>query len=128
MWTSGSCLLLAPPTAVPPCLVFLWPVCPLVDAAGRRHVAPRLEHLDEDAPCFNLIITFLLPALLKPEDLLLCFRRMETDDVSIREQLFHNRVRETIVSNAGLMHMGVGSNNTTGLVLGGKATSFKWLP
>lgn len=27
---------------------------------------------------------------------------METDDVSVREQLFHNRVRETIVSNAGL--------------------------
>lgn len=25
---------------------------------------------------------------------------METDDVSVREQLFHNRVRETIVSNA----------------------------
>lgn len=38
----------------------------------------------------------------KPEDSLLCFRRMEADDVSVREQLFHNRVRETIVSDAGL--------------------------
>lgn len=34
---------------------------------------------------------------------------METDDVSVREQLFHNRVRETIVSNAGL-ELAVGWN------------------
>lgn len=44
----------------------------------------------------------------KPEDSLLCFRRMEADDVSVREQLFHNRVRETIVSDAGLDAPSVG--------------------
>lgn len=27
---------------------------------------------------------------------------MEVDDVSVREQLFHNRVRETIVSNVNV--------------------------
>lgn len=50
---------------------------------------------------FYLPLSFSSSAC-KPEDTLLCFQRMEADDVSVREQLFHNRVRETIVSDAGL--------------------------
>lgn len=55
--------------------------------------------MKEDAPGFNLIAFPPLFSDFQPEDSLLCSRRMETDDVSVREQLFHNRVRETIVSN-----------------------------
>lgn len=64
----------------------------------HRHVVLRLAQTKEDAPTFNLTTSPFSSALLSLRTQL-CSRRMETDDVSVREQLFHNRVRETIVSN-----------------------------
>lgn len=64
----------------------------------HRHVVLHLALTKEDAPTFNLVTSPFFSALLSLRTQL-CSRRMETDDVSVREQLFHNRVRETIVSN-----------------------------
>lgn len=63
----------------------------------HRHVVLRSALTKEDAPTFNRITSPFFSALLSLRTPL-CSRRMETDDVSVREQLFHNRVRETIVS------------------------------
>lgn len=89
-------LSLAPP---PFCLgVFVFPSVSCSECSCiHRHVVPRPALTKEDAPTFNRITSPFFSALLSLRTQL-CSRRMETDDVSVREQLFHNRVRETIVS------------------------------
>ncbi|XP_051914035.1 limb region 1 homolog-like protein isoform X2 [Hippocampus zosterae] len=56
-----------------------------------------LPLLRQDAPSVNVLATSPTDQPLNTTFSLLWCRRMETYDVSVREQLFHNRVRETII-------------------------------